>query len=403
VGRLKHLPAHSALFLLRNCLAIPKLNYLLRCSPSWRIPDILNTFDETVRIGLENILNVSLDENAWTQATLPVSRGGIGIRSARSLSVPAFLASTSSTADLVMALLPDLERPDPVRCEALEIWSYLSSAAEEPSTNSQRSWEAPVLDVKSAELIDSANSSSHRARILAATKKESGAWLNAFPSPNLGTLLDDDSVRIGVGIHLGTPLCHPHTCRCGSPVDQFGTHGLSCQKNPGKYSRHAAVNLIIKEALASINVPTKLEPPGHYRQDGRAPDGLTLVPWSRGKCLLWDFTCRDTLAQTYLPATSQRAGAAAALAQKEKHRRYHQDVAALYIFCPVAVETLGTFGEEALQFIKELGRRIRNETGDQRQTAFLFQRISIAVQRGNAASILATIPPSQKSTEIFSL
>src|ERR1043165_9306842 len=27
----------------------------------------------------------------------------------------------------------------------------------------------------------------------------------------------------------------------------------------------------------------------------KRPDGATLVPWSRGRCLLWDATCADTL------------------------------------------------------------------------------------------------------------
>ena len=58
---------------------------------------------------------------------------------------------------------------------------------------------------------------------------------------------------------------------------------------------------------------------------------------------------------------------------------------------PVAVETLGAFGEEADDFIHELERRITTVTGERRATEFLIQRLSVAVQRGNAASVLGTV------------
>ena len=45
-------------------------------------------------------------------------------------------------------------------------------------------------------------------------------------------------------------------------------------------------------------------------------------------------------------------------------------------------------------FLKELGRWLRCETGEANSTSHLMQRLSVAVQRGNAAVILACIPPN---------
>ena len=56
----------------------------------------------------------------------------------------------------------------------------------------------------------------------------------------------------------------------------------------------------------------------------------------------------------------------------------------------MTIETLGSYGESADAFIRELGRRIAVITGEKRATDFLRQRISVAIQRGNAACILAT-------------
>ena len=64
---------------------------------------------------------------------------------------------------------------------------------------------------------------------------------------------------------------------------------------------------------------------------------------------------------------------------------------------------MGTFGADAKDLIRDLGSRLRAVTGEPRSATFLTQRISIAIQRGNAASVLATIPKSPNFYEIFNL
>ena len=71
-----------------------------------------------------------------------------------------------------------------------------------------------------------------------------------------------------------------------------------------------------------------------------------------------------------------------------------------FFFTPVASETLGSWGESSLIFLKDLGSRLAGVTGDKRETSWLFQRLSIAIQRGNAISISATIP-SPKQLDLF--
>ena len=64
---------------------------------------------------------------------------------------------------------------------------------------------------------------------------------------------------------------------------------------------------------------------------------------------------------------------------------------------PVAVETLGAWGPSALELCKEIGGRIARCFGYTRSTAFLRQRLSIAVQSGNAAAVLGTLPQEAAS------
>jgi len=105
-----------------------------------------------------------------------------------------------------------------------------------------------------------------------------------------------------------------------------------------------------------MEVNAELEPPRLLRGDGKRPDGATLDPWLRGKYLVWDFTCPDTLAPSHVALSSRAAGAAATQAESSKWARYAELVAAgSYIFCPVAIETLGTWGQSAADLCREIG------------------------------------------------
>jgi len=55
-----------------------------------------------------------------------------------------------------------------------------------------------------------------------------------------------------------------------------------------------------------------------------------------------------------------------------------------YTFIPVAVETLEPISNAGLQFLSDLGRRISQVYNDHRESSFLFQRLSVLVQRFSA-------------------
>ena len=57
-----------------------------------------------------------------------------------------------------------------------------------------------------------------------------------------------------------------------------------------------------------------------------------------------------------------------------------------YLFEPIAFETLGLgpMNLSALNLLKDLGRKISSVSGDDREGHFLFQRLSVILQRYNA-------------------
>ena len=60
----------------------------------------------------------------------------------------------------------------------------------------------------------------------------------------------------------------------------------------------------------------------------------------------------------------------------------------------VAIETSGAVGPRSKSFLRELGRRLHKETGEPNSSSYLLQRLSVAVQRGNAVAILGCVCPS---------
>jgi hypothetical protein len=183
----------------------------------------------------------------------------------------------------------------------------------------------------------------------------------------------------------------PHRCVCGAEVTQDGHHGLACRRSAGRHRRHALANDVIVRSIRSVDVHAELEPSRLLRSDGRRPDGATLDPWTRGQYLVWDFTCPDTLAPSHLNQSSLATGSAASAAESRKRTKYAELSSGNYAFVPIAIETLGAWGPCALEFCADLGGRIARHTGDARATAFLKQRLDMAIQRGNAAAVVGTL------------
>jgi len=108
-----------------------------------------------------------------------------------------------------------------------------------------------------------------------------------------------------------------------------------------------------------------------------------------------DVTVIDTLASSYVSATSETPGAAAETAADRKTSKY-AILSQSYLFVPVSVETMGAINEAGMNFLGDLGRRITKHTDDHRESAFLYQRISTLI-RFNAVAVLGTFTPTTPS------
>ena len=88
---------------------------------------------------------------------------------------------------------------------------------------------------------------------------------------------------------------------------------------------------------------------------------------------------------------------------ESKKRNKYKLFLPIFNFSALAVESSGIFGKELTSLVNTLGKRISDRTGEPRSTSFLFQRISLDVQRGNAEMILSGLlaNPSNMGDEVF--
>ena len=96
---------HSEFVLLRSCLSLPKLMFLLRALDTTEHQDLLQSFDTISRGALSRIVGSPVTDDQWAQAKLPVAMGGLGLRAAEDHASSAYATSLLSSHSMILKLL----------------------------------------------------------------------------------------------------------------------------------------------------------------------------------------------------------------------------------------------------------------------------------------------------------
>ena len=103
--RILLLDGHPGLFLLKHALYLPHLLFNLRSASYHYNPELLAEYDKVTRSTTEALCNIHLDDNTMSQAKLYVWYGGLGLRTAAGLALPAFLSSRAASISLANDIL----------------------------------------------------------------------------------------------------------------------------------------------------------------------------------------------------------------------------------------------------------------------------------------------------------
>ena len=138
------------------------------------------------------------------------------------------------------------------------------------------------------------------------------------------------------------------------------------------------------------------------KSDRKRPDGVTYFSYKAGKPLAWDFTTPCTVAPSNISASTQGAGKTANKAEDLKLKKYAELQTEFHVV-PIAIETFGAIGTHGKKLVEEIGNMLIEKSGETRAKFFLYHRLSMAVLRGNVASVLGTLGQQDQLNEIYYL
>ena len=118
-----------------------------------------------------------------------------------------------------------------------------------------------------------------------------------------------------------------------------------------------------------------------------------MYSYSRGCCIIRDATCISANAFANLMRVALAAASVADATEIMKNAKYSV-LGRRFMFQPVAVETSGAMGKSTIHVFTDYGRRLAVRYPDQRESDFLFQRMSLAILRMTSAFPSRTVATS---------
>ena len=325
--------------------------------------------------------------------------GGSGLRSAKQHSSAAYIASTTHTQTIVDSLLsPLISRRSTTNAFTLLQQNTGNSTYTCPEILppefTQHSLSIEIDNFSRNKLLNDADLR-NKARLHSINLPHAGDWIDALPSPILNLTLDSRSFSAAMGFRLGLPLITASDCRsptCDQQQDPNGDHAMHCHDDRGiRISRHDRIrDRVFQEAQrASLN-PTK-ETPGLVPGTQSRPGDIGFENWIDGNKMAFDVSVVSPTQNAILHRAADLPGAAIEMRKSSENRTHFENCRSQGIlFKPLVVETFGGWDEEAVTYLKQLGRHSARRWGkkDSLEIKYFFQRLSVALQRGNAALII---------------
>jgi hypothetical protein len=395
-----------AVMLVRLCASFCKVVHFLRSVPPVFLEHQLSVFDDRVHEGVERCVGLSVPQEAWRQATLSLSNGGLGVRSAGEHASAAYLASVSSASrndgwnaseavgwsEAVVDYNSRVDKEDEVSQEGVHLGTQhtLSRAIEKRQLASLLS-EAGERD---------------KARLLAVSSLGASKWLSVVPTPALNQAFTPLEFSTLLKLWLGMDV-YPQEFTCPACqvtcMDKKGYHALTCKSGGHLGTRHNALRDNFYDACSVACLGPKRELPFLLPNTNKRPADVYLPNFTLGKPACLDFAVTHTQQPKYLKLASVTAGIAAKeYGSKVKDRKYAAECEEQgLMFVPMVTEVFGVWGQPAESVFYHVGKMCASRGGIELGGALhrIMQRLSVTLMRCNARALVARLDPKAKSLE----
>ncbi|KAJ9437380.1 hypothetical protein DIPPA_22720 [Diplonema papillatum] len=392
--------------------------------------------DRVTQSCLATITGIETDDASWTQASLPVRMGGLGLHSCADVSGIAHIAAALDggphlPALVAPALLPHLtwQQDDTVQASlvdprlatyesVLEKIQDVMQARAEYEGRGQKAWSSALATEKRKNLLESLTEElGHsgqlqgqaltraqdriRARIQSGSGKHASAWLYGNPEADTTMWLSPAELAVAVRLRLGLPIAAaPGECRlCGhGATDVNGSHAQTCFGSGRRTRLHNALRDIVADFARRGLLGPSIERAVFANARRKRPD----ISYVRdGTTVLLDVavTYPLQLSQPHYAAraAAEPGGAAAAYAVAVKERVYNAIIAnepdpREWKAVPLVVDTFGAWCPGAITELRHIARAnaLREDRTVSAACQDLFHRLSFSIARGVARIVIAS-------------
>ena len=263
--------------------------YSLRCqTPTSPVIKSLKEFDAQQREKLENILGTVLPEESWTQATLPLTLSGLGVRQCQDQYKASYVGYVLSSEDLVSKITGE----SPKNCQVFQ--DLHSSLAQLDISNlSQKAIPHALDNEKFHGLKENLACERESARLLSFSVRHAGAWLSAPPIPALGLHMAPNEIRISAKYRLCVPVYDAER-KCpfskAGVLDIYGDYAIACHGRGDAIARHDRIRDKIVSACSSANLSPVVEKKNLIPESQSRPGDIFVPTWKAGKPAAFDVT-----------------------------------------------------------------------------------------------------------------
>ena len=195
--------------------------------------------------------------------------------------------------------------------------------------------------------------------------------------------------RLGLRIMPSMPCPADH---CNRDLDDKGDHAMHCRDDHGiRGGRHDRLRDIIFKEAQSAGFNPKKEMPALIPGSQSRPADIFVENWTDGKKVAFDVSVISPTQDAAIDQAAINAAHAIELRKTEKIRKHSDNCRAAGLhFEPLVVETFGGWDPGAVKKLKAFATQCAPRKGiaPALEIKQFFQRLSIALQRGNATLLL---------------